>query len=240
MHILAGLAAIFKVWMLIDALQRCGGRCGNYWYLVILFPFGDWAYFFMVKIHDPEFARIRRRLFYKPPSLDRIRYDAQHCASHENKMRLADALRRANHYSEAKALYEEALQQNSSDKSAKYGLARCELHSGASERAKALLEDLVQDDPDFADYAAALELAKLYQRFGEQEKGVLLLERIARRTHRFDYSLELAKWKIEQGANEEAKAILNDAFLGLKHSPSPWRSTPKASLREARKLLRAI
>ena len=50
MPILMALSAVFKGWLLIDAMRR-GGCCNNYWYMVIiLVPFGEWAYFFMIKI----------------------------------------------------------------------------------------------------------------------------------------------------------------------------------------------
>ena len=41
----------FMAWMLIDAIRR---RADGYWYLIIFIPFGEWFYFFRVKIHDPE------------------------------------------------------------------------------------------------------------------------------------------------------------------------------------------
>ncbi len=39
----------FSVWMLVDAHKR-GAQ--HYWYLIIFFPFGEWVYFFLIKIHD--------------------------------------------------------------------------------------------------------------------------------------------------------------------------------------------
>ena len=64
-RVLFALQSIFSLWMLVDAVQR---RCGTYWYFVVLCPFGEWVYFFKVKIHDPEFERMRlwvRALFKK-------------------------------------------------------------------------------------------------------------------------------------------------------------------------------
>ena len=37
----------FSIWMLVDAIQR---RAPYYWYFIIAMPFGEWIYFFMVKI----------------------------------------------------------------------------------------------------------------------------------------------------------------------------------------------
>lgn len=49
MHILLILSYAFSVWMIVDAYQR---RAEHYWYLIIFFPFGEWVYFFLVKVHD--------------------------------------------------------------------------------------------------------------------------------------------------------------------------------------------
>ena len=49
MYILLILSYAFSLWMLVDAYQR---HAEHYWFLIILFPFGEWAYFFLVKVHD--------------------------------------------------------------------------------------------------------------------------------------------------------------------------------------------
>jgi hypothetical protein len=59
MPILAALTALMKLWMVVDAMKQC--RCGSYWPWIILFvPGGEWAYFFVVKIHDAHFYPLRR------------------------------------------------------------------------------------------------------------------------------------------------------------------------------------
>lgn len=52
------LSYAFSIWMLVDAYKR-GESC--LWWGVILFPFGEWIYFFVVKIHDFEFGRMFSR-----------------------------------------------------------------------------------------------------------------------------------------------------------------------------------
>lgn len=49
MHIPLLLSYAFSIWMLVDAYQR---GAEHYWYLIIFFPFGEWVYFFLVKVHD--------------------------------------------------------------------------------------------------------------------------------------------------------------------------------------------
>jgi hypothetical protein len=49
MHILIVLSYAFSVWMIVDAYKR---GADHYWYLIIFFPFGEWIYFFTVKLDD--------------------------------------------------------------------------------------------------------------------------------------------------------------------------------------------
>lgn len=39
----------FSLWMIVDAYRR---GASQFWYPIILIPFGAWVYFFMVKIDD--------------------------------------------------------------------------------------------------------------------------------------------------------------------------------------------
>ena len=54
MHILIGLGVALKIWMLVDAIGR---GAESYWFFIIVFaPFGEFIYFFMVKMRDFDFA----------------------------------------------------------------------------------------------------------------------------------------------------------------------------------------
>jgi hypothetical protein len=74
-RMLFGLESLFSLWMLVDAVQRGAAR---YWYPIIFLPFGQLAYFFSVKIHDPEFAALLR-LFHgltrAELTLDELRFE---------------------------------------------------------------------------------------------------------------------------------------------------------------------
>ena len=126
MPLITVLLGLFKVWMLVDALQRgCGrGGCGGmYWYWLILMPFGDFAYFFVVKIHDPEFVKLRKDIFTRPPSVEQLRYNMQHNPCYANKKSLAMALLNGQNYTEALSLFDEILKQDAADKNCLYGKA---------------------------------------------------------------------------------------------------------------------
>ena len=49
MVILGYLALAFKIWMVFDALRR---KVHLLWFFVLMVPFGDWVYFFAVKVRD--------------------------------------------------------------------------------------------------------------------------------------------------------------------------------------------
>ena len=57
MHVFLVLETAFMIWMLVDAINR---RAEYYWYIIIFVPFGEWVYFFTVKIHDFNFGPFRR------------------------------------------------------------------------------------------------------------------------------------------------------------------------------------
>jgi len=72
-QVLFALQSAFSLWMLVDALQR---RQERYWYFVVLMPFGELVYFFVVKIHDPDMRWLKNSLSLGPraPSVADFRY----------------------------------------------------------------------------------------------------------------------------------------------------------------------
>ena len=104
MHVLFALQSAFSLWMLVDAARR---GAGYVWYMIIMMPFGEVAYFLAVKIHDPEFAAFRRRP--RPASLDQLRFNAEYTPSFENQLMLAQGLHDADRHVEAAELFQQLL-----------------------------------------------------------------------------------------------------------------------------------
>ena len=50
------LQSLFSLWMIYDVLSK--GR-DRYWVWLVILPFGELFYFFMVKLHDPEMAWLK-------------------------------------------------------------------------------------------------------------------------------------------------------------------------------------
>src|SRR4051794_34879214 len=89
---LSAVQTAFMVWMLVDAYRR---HAESFWFWIILIVpvLGAWVYFFVVKVHD--FRRGSQAglglsgLFQRRPSLDELRYRAEHMPTLVNRVSLA-------------------------------------------------------------------------------------------------------------------------------------------------------
>jgi tetratricopeptide (TPR) repeat protein len=243
MPLIGALLALFKVWMLVDALQRgCGrGGCGGmYWYWLILMPFGDFAYFFVVKIHDPEFAALRKKLFVRPASLEQIRYEAEHNPCVANKERLALALCDEQQFSEAHELWENLLKQDPRNKNYLYGQALCRYYVKDTTGAREALEILLAIDPDFRDYEAAMNLVKIYREQKNEQKAIEFLEALQKKSHHLQLRMELARSLADTGKRTEATILLERALLDYQHLPGFSKTRDKPFAKEAKVLLNTL
>lgn len=231
----------FKVWMLLDAMQRGGSRGGsNYWFLICWVPFGDWIYFFAVKVHDPEFAKLRRRFFTRPVPLSQLRYNARHSPSGVNKLRLAEALFDAREYTEAEALLAEVLQLDAKNREARYLLGECKRQRGDLVGSGEELEKVVESDITYRNYHAAADLARVYWATGRREEAVEFLRKLFKKSRRMLHTTELAKYLIELDQKAEAREVLERAIDDFEHAPRFVRRQDRSAAKEAQSLLRSL
>ena len=153
----------FRLWMLVDAIRR---RPPFYWYLIIFFvPFGDFIYFAMVKLPGQNGASAQRSELATAvpvlgPSLTELELRAKETPSELNKLAFADALAIEQRPAEAVERYRDVLRQASDSKEALHGLARSLLALGRPLEAVEELSHLMELDPAFRDYSAALDYAE--------------------------------------------------------------------------------
>jgi len=231
----------FKIWMLVDVMQRSSGGSGmNYWFFIIWVPFGDFLYFFLVKLQDPEFAKWKRRLFYRPPSVDQLRYNCRHSPSTVNKLALAEALLLNKEYSESLALLEEVVKVDDKSREANFLLSACKKESGDLPGAAAALERVVQTDVTFRDYTAAADLAAIYWQSDRKPEAIELLQKLFKKSRRLTPSNELVRYLIALDRKAEAREILNTAMDDFRHAPRFVRSRDRTAAKEANQLLREL
>lgn len=233
------LTQIFKLWMLVDAYQR---RPDPFWWFIILFvPFGEWAYFFVVKRHDIDVTRMRRTLLPdRPASLAQLRAQAKHSPSLANKVLLAQGLLEAGEIDEALALFREALERDPQDVRARHGLGQALLAHGEPAEAVAVLSAIVAQDRRYANGDAWVDLVEARWAQGDAERAIEEQRGLIRDTGRIDVILDLAEHLRELGRIDEARELLDEAVEAHQHQPAFVKRRDRAWARRARSMQKSL
>jgi len=231
------LQTAFSIWMLVDAIKR-GAQ--PWWWIIIMVPFGEFVYFFMIKIHDPPFSNIRKWFKEKPVTLEQLRYEAQTTPSVANKVRLAQGLYDHGDYGEAIEIFEEMLAQDPEDKASLYGLGACRVQQRAFGEAIPRLEQVVDLELSYKDYLPAMELCNAYWQAGRKPSALALLERVARHSRRLEHELDLARCLAQLDRKDAARELLQQALADHEHSPAYVQRQSRPHARAAKALLREL
>ena len=235
--ILYGLQSVFSVWMMVDAVQRGSAR---YWYPVLFLPFGPFVYFFMVKIHDPEF-RVFHRVFAawtRPKvTLETLRYRATETPSLANKLALAQGLFDAALYAEAAGAFEAVRAQDGDNKDALYGLALCRLEAKNYPIAIDLLTEIIDLKPSYREYAAWPRLAYALQHAERHDDVLTLLDELVRTAPRLGHRVVYARYLRDAQRTDQARDQLERALREHEHAPRHQQRQDAAAARNARELL---
>ena len=237
MSILIVCSVLFKAWMFIDVTQRSGPCCDNIWkYVVLLIPFGDVAYFFAVKIHDPQISKHLHFLLKAKIKLEDVRNEALHCPSLKNKRTLACALYDEGLYEECIATAEEVRKLDIKDLQAKYvkGLALKSL--AQNKEAQAIFEEIIQENISFAEYDAAIQLSEILINQSKNEEAIKLLESISRKSGRLIHSLKLVETFLKSADKDNAKEALLKLMNDYKASPRFIQRRDKKYYKQAKLL----
>lgn len=234
--LLYAFETVFRLWMLVDCVQRGGGF---YWYVILWIPFGPLAYFLAVKIHDYDLRPLKRLLrFERPPTVAALRFRLQESATPANKLALAQELvARKENADEAVGLFRDVLRWDPDERRAQYGLSVAMVQKGDVPAALELLAKLVAREPKFHDYDAWRELAELRWNAGQKDAALADLDGLVQSTARLEHRLLLASRLAEVGRKDEAKHLLEAAIEAYKHSPRYIQRRDARPRRAARRLL---
>lgn len=237
MHVLFALQSAFSLWMLVDAAKR-GAGC--VWYMIIMMPFGEIAYFLAVKVHDPEFAAFRINLFSRPPSIDQLRINAENAPSFENRLMLARGLHDGDRHAEAAELFRRLHDAEPEDKATLYGLGCSLLGAGETTAAIQVLQELAELDFKYAEYAAGSMLADIYWREERREESLELRRTIANTSRSLAHQTELARSLAEVGRGPEARTLIERCLSEYALSPRYIQKSDKPHARAARRVLKSL
>ncbi|MHB8873795.1 MAG: tetratricopeptide repeat protein [Myxococcaceae bacterium] len=238
LRLLLILQQLFMLWMLVDAVRR---RAEYHWIMIIFLPFGSWAYFFMVKIHDPELRRMRELFnFKRPPSLSELRARVEETPSLANQVTFAQGLHDAGEFSEAARCFTEILAANEDNREALYGRGMCRLALGELNGATEDLGEVVRLDRGFQDYEPWVHLARAHSLAGEREKALSVLEELCRTSPRIGHTVVLATYLSDAGRIAEARALLQEALRDYARAPRFVKRSNWRWALQARKLLYSL
>ena len=231
------VVGIFQIWMIVDAIRR---RSPLYLPIVIFF-FSPAAilYFFLVKLPEltgrqPAAAALQRS---SGPDLEQLAELARQTPSELNKLAFADKLAELQRFPEAVGRYRDVLRQNKESKEALHGLARALLNLGRPLEAIEELATLMEINPEFRDYSAALDYAEALWQAGKQEDAIGLLTGLVSVSKRINHRMALAHYLKERGDSVTARNELDQALREFASSPDFVQRRDQRWAERARKLL---
>lgn len=236
------LQSAFSMWMFFDAIQH---RRASYWYFIIMLPFGEVVYFFMVKIHDPDmrqFKQVFNRVFalQRPPSLDALRYQLRQTPCLANMVTLGQGLHDAGEYAEGAELFSQALERDPESRPALLGLGACRIGLEEYEPAVVSLERLIELEPGYSNFEGWSMLAFARWQLEQRDEAVETLQRLVATSPRMAHRLALARYLAEADRNDEARSQVATALEDYKHAPKYQRRNDRGWAREANKMLRQL
>jgi hypothetical protein len=225
----------FQLWMLVDAIRR---RSPFVWKLLIfLIPLAAIIYFFFVKLPELTGRRPAASLAPAGPTLDEMGELARQTPSETNKLAFADKLAELSRFPEAIGRYRDVLRANKESKEALHGIARALLALGRPLEAIEELATLMELEPAFRDYTAALDYAEALWQAGQQEDTIGLLTGLVSVTKRINHRLALAHYSKERGDSITARNELDLALSEFATLPESQRKREQRFADRARKQL---
>jgi len=235
MPVLFALQTAFSLWMLYDAIRR---DAFYYWFVIILIPFGEWVYFFAVKLPELRSSGFVAAMLYRPPSVEQLRREYRHTPSTENRMKLAQRLLDKGETREAADLFSELLGSDPDDREALWGYARACAAENQPDLELRALERLHGLEPGYADYEPCYDLCTRYWDSDRRDEAIAILKAACKKTQRLGPRVSLAGSLMGQGRHPEALELLRDGLDIYRGSPRFVRHADRRLARKARELVR--
>jgi len=208
----------FSLLMVVDSIRR---RAGFLWIVLILMvqPYGGIAYLIYVKLMENRRGRGLLGTSVPPPPGDSGRpLPVQHG---DRALDVADTLEEQGRYGEAALIFRRALDRRSDNPRAIHGLARCLTELDQIKEGLSHYETLMELDPRYRNYAAALEYAEALHRSGRTDDATGLLAGLVDETGRLNHRLALAHYLEAGGQQARARSVLSEALAAYERSPAP-------------------
>ncbi len=240
MSLLFAFQTAFSLFMLVHAAQR---GAPMHWWMIILMPFGEIAYFLAVYLparkKKASIARQFAGFTERAPALEHLRREHRHTPSHDNTLRLAQGLFDNGKHREANEKFSELLAGDDKDVDALFGYAQSGLALGEQDAAIGALEHLLEQHLSYHDYAAAYQLCGLYWKSDAVEACLGVLERVCKKTFALEPRIQLARYLAALDRTAEARSCLESGLDALAASPPHTRRQQRTQAWKAKRLLKS-
>lgn len=244
MDLFITVALIFMIWMCLDCIQR---KEHFVWIIimVVLFPVGAVAYYFMVKAKGSAKGQVLSILSGPRPSRE---------VETDETLQLKDLIRqfeKAYHYEKLGQTYlgqkkydlavpqfQEAIRKDPEMNEARYGLAQSLHGLGKYVESAEVLEELIKIDKKY-DYGNAIfGLAECYRLAGMEEEALVTYKEVINSFHFFKAYYYYAQLLDKKGKKEEAINYMKSIIGSSKDLPEYKLEKERYWIEEAYKFLR--
>ncbi len=232
------------IWMLVDASRR---RVEPFWYFIVLIvqPFGAWAYFLIHKLPDWRGGSLGGLgglggLFQRRASLDELRYRVQQTPTLANHLALAERLVEWQEYAEAVPHLETVVQREPQHCHALFALATSHTRLGKADQAVPVLEKLIARDRWWSNYAAWRLMIEAKEALADRVGALETCRELARLAPTLENRCLLAEQLLSHGLVDEARALLQTSLDEHRFAPGPIRRRNRHWASVARRLQRQI
>ena len=227
--------------MLYDAWQR---RVDTYWlWIIIGVPGGAVAYFFFVRMRDYDARQLQQRLLtavQRPESIERLQFRYERSPTIASRITLAQALGDAGRWHEAADHFRGVLARRPDEHDALFGAGVSALELGDYDAAADCLQKLKALNGAYRDFALYPELASVYDKRGEPERSLELLETLAMREPRLRHVVVFAERLVQWGKRQKALERLSVALREHEDAPRYVRRSNRRWARGAAALVRDL
>ena len=231
---------LFNLWMFIDAIRR-----EEWLWAVFIFVFpviNAILYFFLVyrasrPVNAPTFelpgAGQRRRI-------KELQDQIHHLDKAHHHSQLADVYFAQGKLADAEKEYLLALERDSEDVDTIAHYGQCLLRLNRPKEARAVLEKVIQQNPEHEYGSTLMMFAEALGQLGEKEAAIQSWRKVLERHGYAQAKVHLARLLIEKGDKETARRELQEVIADAGHGPAFQRKREKAWAKEAASLLKTI
>ncbi len=233
------LQSLLTIAMLIHSF-RSGAEHYWFWIILVIQPFGAWAYFFLVFLRSlrPTDGGGWPAGWERKASLAELEHRAERTPTVNNRLALAQKMMDLGRHRDAIPLLEAVLATDQIHCGAMYALALCRLESGQPLEAVHLLRRLLERDYRWSNYRGWRTLIDAQLAAGNAMDALESCRQLQKRAPTWEHKCLLAELLIDNDLAQEAAVMLEQALEDHAFAPFGTRLKNWRWARKAQQLLR--